>query len=117
MRGPQSSNVISKYWLSTVVSAEESSTQVEVAFTRALVADGKEHLLDAELLQELATGVVPDNDERIPVLLAISDQRPADDLEGHCFVHGRGADRSALRPPRYTERPGVGGVLLRAPQS
>ncbi|WP_345314616.1 integrase core domain-containing protein [Garicola koreensis] len=69
-------DVISKYWLSTVVSAEESSTQVEVAFTRALVTDGKEHLLDAELLQELATGTVPDNDERIPVLLAISDNGP-----------------------------------------
>ena len=69
-------DVISKYWLSTVVSAEESSTQVEVAFTRALVADGKEHLLDAELLQELATGVVPENHERIPVLLAISDNGP-----------------------------------------
>ena len=69
-------DVISKYWLSTVVSAEESSTQVEVAFTRALVAEGKEHLLDADLLQELATGTVPDNDERIPVLLAISDNGP-----------------------------------------
>lgn len=69
-------DVISKYWLSMVVSAEESSTQVEVAFTRALVADGKEHLLDEELLEELATGTVPDNDERIPVLLAISDNGP-----------------------------------------
>lgn len=69
-------DVISKYWLSTVVSAEESSTQVEVAFTRALLTDGKEHLLDADLLEELATGVVPDNDERVPVLLAISDNGP-----------------------------------------
>ena len=49
---------------------------MEVAFTRALVAEGKEHLLDADLLQELSTGVVPDNDERIPVLLAISDNGP-----------------------------------------
>jgi hypothetical protein len=40
-------DVISRYWLSTVVSAEESSTQVEVAFTRALLADGKDHLLEA----------------------------------------------------------------------
>src|SRR5699024_10668435 len=64
-------DVVSRYWLSTVVSAEESSTQVEVAFTRALIAEGKEHLLDAELLAELAGGSVPDNDERVPVLLAI----------------------------------------------
>ncbi len=69
-------DVISRKWLSTVVSAEESSTQVEVAFTRALVDDGKEYLLDQSLLDELATGVVPDNDERVPVLLAVSDNGP-----------------------------------------
>lgn len=69
-------DVVSRYWISTVVSAEESSTQVEVAFTRALVAEDKEHLLDEQLLEELASGAVPDNDERIPVLLAISDNGP-----------------------------------------
>lgn len=69
-------DVVSRKWLSTVVSAEESSTQVEVAFTRALIADGKEHLLDQPLLDELATGVVPDTDERVPVLLAVSDNGP-----------------------------------------
>jgi putative transposase len=64
-------------WLSTCVSAEESSTQVEVAFTDALIADGKAHLLeDEQLLDELHAGVVPDNDERLPVLLAISDNGP-----------------------------------------
>ena len=69
-------DVVSRYWISTVVSAEESSTQVEVAFTRALIAEGKEHLLDETLLAELATGSVPDNDKRVPVLLAISDNGP-----------------------------------------
>lgn len=69
-------DVVSRKWLSTVVSAEESSTQVEVAFTRALVADGKEHLLDEALLDELAHGIVPDNDDRLPVLLAVSDNGP-----------------------------------------
>ena len=69
-------DVVSRMWLSTVVSAEESSTQVEVAFTRALLADGKGHLLDAPLLEELHAGVVPDNDERLPVLLAVSDNGP-----------------------------------------
>lgn len=68
-------DVVSRYWLATVVSAEESSTQVEVAFTRALVADGKEHLLDQPLLDELACGVVPD-DDLVPVLLAVSDNGP-----------------------------------------
>lgn len=68
-------DVVSRYWLATVVSAEESSTQVEVAFTRALLADGKDHLLDDLLLAELATGTVPDRDE-LPVLLALSDNGP-----------------------------------------
>jgi putative transposase len=68
-------DVVSRYWLSTVVSAEESSTQVELAFTWALIADGKDHLLEASLLDELRAGVVPDLAE-LPVLLALSDNGP-----------------------------------------
>jgi transposase InsO family protein len=68
-------DVVSRYWLSAVVSAEESSTQVEVAFTRALIADGKDHLLEQSLLDELRSGTVPDGDE-LPVLLALSDNGP-----------------------------------------
>lgn len=68
-------DVVSRYWLATVVAAEESSIQVEVAFTRALLADGKDHLLDQALLGELACGVIPDGDQ-VPVLLAISDNGP-----------------------------------------
>src|SRR5262249_47352414 len=109
-------DVVSRYWLATVVSAEESSTQIEVAFTRALVADGKEHLLDAQLLAELASGVVPDDDDRVPVLLAVLRQRPADDLPGHRGVHGRRPHGPALRPPRHPQRPGMGRVVLRPPQ-
>ncbi|MDQ3764740.1 MAG: hypothetical protein M3460_25380 [Actinomycetota bacterium] len=90
-------------WLSTVVSPEETSTQVEIAFAPALVADGKEYLLDETLLDELGHGVVPDNDERLPVLLAISDNAHADDLQGHRGVHGRCPHRPALRPPRCAE--------------
>jgi transposase InsO family protein len=68
-------DVVSRLWLATVVSAQESSTQVEVAFTRALTTDGKDHLLDQSLLAELRTGSVPDHDE-LPVLLALSDNGP-----------------------------------------
>jgi transposase InsO family protein len=68
-------DVVSRYWLSTVVSAEESSTQVELAFTWALIADGKDHLLEDSLLDELRAGVVPDLDD-LPVLLALSDNGP-----------------------------------------
>jgi putative transposase len=69
-------DVVSRRWLSTCVSAQESSTQVEVAFTAALITDGKADLPEAGLLDELRAGVVPDNDERVPVLLAISDNGP-----------------------------------------
>ncbi|HYN18601.1 MAG TPA: integrase core domain-containing protein [Actinomycetes bacterium] len=68
-------DVVSRYWLATVVSAEESSIQVEVAFTRALLADGKDHLLDAPLLAELTSGAIPDGHD-VPVLLAVSDNGP-----------------------------------------
>lgn len=68
-------DVVSRYWLSTVVSAEETSTQIQNAFCDALRADGKEHLLDEWLLARLRSGTVPDG-ERTPVLLALSDNGP-----------------------------------------
>jgi putative transposase len=68
-------DVVSRYWLATVVSPEETSTQVEIAFTRALTCDGKDHLLDEVLVAELRSGVVPEHEE-LPVLLAISDNGP-----------------------------------------
>jgi putative transposase len=69
-------DVVSRYWLATVVSPEETSTQVEVAYTRALHTLGKAHLLDDEaFLAELRGGQVPDHDEA-PVLLAVSDNGP-----------------------------------------
>lgn len=78
-------DVISKLWLSTVFSPEETSLQVENAFIAALEADGKGWLLeDAGFAAELASGHVPDpaadEDEegagQVPVLLAVSDNGP-----------------------------------------
>lgn len=67
-------DVVSRKWISTVCSVEESSTQVEVAFTAALAAEGLEHLLDQRLRAELRAGhaVDGDHDPRLPVLLALS---------------------------------------------
>jgi putative transposase len=93
-------DVVSRYWLSTVVSAEESSTQVEVAFTRALVADGKEQLLDQPLLDELAHGVVPDHDE-VPVLVAMSDNGP------QMTSRATAAFMASVRIARHFGRPGT----------
>ncbi len=70
-------DVISKYWLSTVFSPEETSLQVENAFIAALESDGKGWLLeDTDFAAQLACGHIPDNDDRVPVLLAVSDNGP-----------------------------------------
>jgi transposase InsO family protein len=69
-------DVVSRYWLATLVSPEETSTQVEVAYTRALEMLGKAHLLDDEgFLAELRGGQVPDH-AAFPVLPAVSDNGP-----------------------------------------
>lgn len=51
-------DVVSRRWLTTLVSAEESSTQVEVAFTDALHAEGLAERIDARLLAQLRAGTV-----------------------------------------------------------
>ncbi|MBT8228183.1 MAG: DDE-type integrase/transposase/recombinase [Dactylosporangium sp.] len=94
-------DVVSRYWLATVVSAEESSTQVEVAFTRALVTDGKDHLLeDPTLLAELSGGVVPERDE-VPVLLAVSDHGP------QMTSHATATFMAGARIAQHFGRPGT----------
>lgn len=70
-------DVVSRYWLSTVLAPEETWVQVETAFIAALEADGKGFLLeDAALAGELASGQIPDSDDRVPALLAVSDNGP-----------------------------------------
>lgn len=70
-------DVVSRYWLSTVLAPEETWVQVETAFIAALEADGKGWLLeDTALAEELACGQLPANDDRVPVLLAVSDNGP-----------------------------------------
>ena len=71
-------DVVSRYCLALLLSPEETSLQVEQAFTAALKADGKEHLLgDREFAAQLAQGSIPDDDaDRFPVVLAMSDNGP-----------------------------------------
>jgi putative transposase len=75
-------DVVSRRWLTTLVSAEESSTQVEVAFTDALCSEGLAERIDARLLAQLRAGTVqpadldgPDADG-VPVLIVMSDNGP-----------------------------------------
>lgn len=72
-------DVVSRKWLATLVSAEETSTQVEACFLAALAETGLDQLLDLRLLDKLRTGQADVNDlhdEQVPVLLAMSDNGP-----------------------------------------
>jgi putative transposase len=75
-------DIVSRKWIGTVVSAEETSTQVEVAFTAALQAEELLALADQRatgaLRAALASGdrdriVELSGDGQLPLLLAISD--------------------------------------------
>lgn len=63
-------DVVSRKWIDTLVSIEETSTQVQVLFDRALLAEGLADLITPERL-DLGT----DDPER-PILLACSDNGP-----------------------------------------
>jgi hypothetical protein len=88
-------DLVTRKWLATIVSTEETSTQVQVVFTDALDAEG---LLD-EALERAADGLIDPttDDERRPILLAVSDNGGADDVRVHPGVHGHVRDRAALR--------------------
>ncbi|MGI0054719.1 MAG: integrase core domain-containing protein, partial [Thermoplasmata archaeon] len=66
-------DLVSRKWLSHIVSSEETSTQVEIVFTDALAKEG---LLDA--VERRADGRVDitTDDETRPILLAVSDNGP-----------------------------------------
>ncbi len=75
-------DVVSRRWLATLVSAEETSVQIEVAFTDALHREGLDERIDAGLLAQLRAGERepaeldgPDADG-VPVLIAMSDNGP-----------------------------------------
>lgn len=67
-------DLVSRKWITEVVSAEETSTQVEVAFTAALEAEGLFEAVEARHADgRVDLGV--DDDAR-PILLAVSDNGP-----------------------------------------
>ncbi|MGZ4624511.1 MAG: hypothetical protein ACXVX2_20825 [Blastococcus sp.] len=69
-------DMVSRKWLATIVSAEETSTQVQLVFTDALEAEGLLEVIGAR-----QDGLVDPNtdDPSRPVLLAVSDNAPAAD--------------------------------------
>ena len=67
-------DLVSRKWITEIVSAEETSTQVEVAFTAALEAEG---LLDAvDARHDDGTVDIDTDDQTRPILLAVSDNGP-----------------------------------------
>jgi len=64
-------DMVSRRWISTLVSPEETSTQVRVVFDQALIAEGLDTLLTDERLDLAA------DDPQRPILLAVSDNGPA----------------------------------------
>src|SRR5664280_1379155 len=78
-------DMVSRKWLTTLVSAEESSVQVEVAFLAALDAEDLLALADARASAALRCALAAGNrdtvraavdDGQVPLLLAVSDNGP-----------------------------------------
>ena len=66
-------DLVSRKWIAHIVSAEETSTQVQVVFAEALAAEGLLAAVEARQDEVVDPGV---EDERRPVLLAMSDNGP-----------------------------------------
>jgi hypothetical protein len=85
-------DVVSRYWIDTLVSIEETSTQVKVVFERALADQGLTDLLTPERLD-----LDVDDPDR-PILLAVSDIHTRS-CAGRCSSPGGGRrfDRTGVR--------------------
>ena len=66
-------DVVTRKWLATLVTAEETATQVEVVFTEALDTEGLWPAVEARQADRARRG--DDSDEE-PILLAMSDNGP-----------------------------------------
>jgi len=63
-------DMVSRKWIDSLVSVEETSTQVQVVFERALIAEGLVELITPERLD------LDRDDPARPILLAVSDNGP-----------------------------------------
>ena len=108
-------DLVSRKWLTEVVSVEETSSQVELAFTQALEAEGLLELIEARHDDgRVDLGV---DDQTRPILLAVSDNGPQ-------MISGSTREFMALHAiarhfgrPGTPDRPGLDRELQRAPQT
>ncbi len=94
-------DMVSRKWIDTLVSVEETATQVQVIFEHALEVEGLLELLTDERLD-----LDPD-DPRRPILLAVSDNGPPMTARDTRAFHGADGDRPASWPPAYPAGSGV----------
>ena len=66
-------DLVTRKWLATVLSSEETSTQVQVAFLEALEAEG---MLEAIEARDRASVDLSVDNPKLPILLAVSDNGP-----------------------------------------
>lgn len=101
-------DVVSRKWLGTLTSPQQSSTQVEVAFTAALEAEGLLELADQRATKALQAALLSADRDRIHaladdghirLLLAISDNGPQMRSHSTREFPGRHSHRDPVRPP------------------
>ena len=87
-------DLVSRKWLRTLVSVEETSEQVIAVYTLALEDEGLLEIAEARMVQ-------PNSDEQLPILLAVSDNGPQ-------MISGTTREWMALHSLAWhTGRPGV----------
>ncbi len=70
-------DLVSRKWIATLLAAEESATQAKVVFLDALEAEGLLGLVEHRLVHPEGLAGVDLDDERLPILLAVSDNGAA----------------------------------------
>jgi hypothetical protein len=92
-------DVVSRRWIETLVSIEETSTQVQVLFDQALIAERLADLITPERLD------LPVDDQTRPILLACSDNGPQMTSQAtREFLAGLATAQRLARTPRRTRR-------------
>ena len=100
-------DTISRYLLATVVSAEEFSSQVQVAFTAAQTARRQGATLGRGPARRAGIRGRPADDDRLPVLVAVSDNGPR--MPGKAtaaFLSASESPSTSGGHPRLNDQPG-----------
>ena len=100
-------DVVTRKWLATLVTAEETATQVEVVFAQALDTEGLWPVVEARQAERARHGDDGSDGDQQPILLAMSDNGPQMRAGTTRGVPGPLLHRVALRPARHPDGPGM----------